>query len=246
MIFNLLFYSEYYQVFFVLFDMNVSFQAHVSEIVQRTDPMHVILIHYNTLWHFEVSGHLTLLGNVQPKCFTPHSTLTSVGLEGISLQQHEGGKKVILIIQVFLPLSLGTTLKGPWVSLNPVLKPRCVHGAHTHNQGRESLLVHGVSQEQTLFCGCFCCTKLFVPLYGTSGRLEGKLVERSLFCLLPQNKSSSLAYIVSIKGNLGWLVGKLSKCCSMGGFAAVLIVSNDALIECSRETYSNIYIYITP
>ncbi len=56
---------------------------------------------------------------------------------------------------------------------------------------------------------------------------------------LSQNKSSSLAYIVSIKGNLRWMLGKLSECFSVGGFAVVLIVSNYALIRWSVETYSN-------
>lgn len=59
---------------------------------------------------------------------------------------------------------------------------------------------------------------------------------------LPQNKSSSLAYIVSIKGNLRWILGKLSGRFSVGGFAAVLIVSNYVLIRWSLETHSDVQI----
>lgn len=53
---------------------------------------------------------------------------------------------------------------------------------------------------------------------------------------LSQNKSSSLAYIVSIRGNLRWMLGELSECFSVGGIAVVLIVSNYALIRWSLET----------
>jgi len=35
---------------------------------------------------------------------------------------------------------------------------------------------------------------------------------------LSQNKRSSLAYIVSIKGNLCWMLRKLGECFSVGGF----------------------------
>lgn len=62
-------------------------------------------------------------------------------------------------------------------------------------------------------------------LDGTSGRLQGKVAEHILHCLpLGNNKSSSLAYVVSIKGNLCRMLGKLSECFCVGGFAVVLIV----------------------
>lgn len=65
-----------------------------------------------------------------------------------------------------------------------VLKHWCVNSTQTYSQGRKELRVqnsaprqHSVSSEKPLLCGCFSCTELFALLDGTSGRLEGEVVE---------------------------------------------------------------------